>query len=43
MHLLHLVATGDDMEKNLVTVTPADLKRYAEQLAGSEKSEAQAR
>jgi hypothetical protein len=43
MHLLHLVATGEDMEKNLVTVTPADLKRYAEQLAGSEKSEAQAR
>jgi hypothetical protein len=43
MHLLHLVATGEDMEKDLVTVIPGDLKRYAEQLAGSEESEVQAR
>src|ERR1700759_3290871 len=28
-HLLHLIATGEDMEKDLVTVTYADLKRYA--------------
>jgi hypothetical protein len=43
MHLLHLVATGEDMEKDLVTVVPVDLKRYAEQLAQSERSEVQAR
>ena len=29
MHLLHLVETGEDMEKDLVTVTLPDLKRYA--------------
>jgi len=39
MHLLHLVSTGADMEKGLVTVTAADLKRYAETLARSEQSE----
>jgi hypothetical protein len=43
MHLLHLVATGEDMEKDLVTVVPGDLKRYAEQLAQSERSALQAR
>src|SRR5579863_8004418 len=32
LHLLHLVATGEDMEKDPVTVLPADLKRYAEEL-----------
>jgi hypothetical protein len=29
LHLLHVVETGEDMEKDLVTVMPADLKRYA--------------
>jgi hypothetical protein len=43
MHLLHLVATGEDMEKDLVTVVPVDLKRYTEQLAKSEKSAVQGR
>jgi hypothetical protein len=38
MHLLHLVATGEDMEKDLVTVAPADLKRYAGELARMEQS-----
>lgn len=33
LHLLHLVQTGEDMEKDLVTVTPADLTRYAGELA----------
>jgi hypothetical protein len=28
-HLLRLVETGDDIEKDLVTVAPADLERYA--------------
>src|ERR1700693_500134 len=27
LHLLHLVETGEDMEKDLVTVLPADLRR----------------
>ncbi len=42
-HLLHLVSTGEDMEKDLVTVPLADIQRYASQLAGSEKSEVGAR
>jgi hypothetical protein len=32
LHLLHLVETGEDMEKSLVTVNLPDLKRYAAQL-----------
>src|SRR4051812_3741998 len=42
-HLSHLIATGEDMEKDLVTVAYADLKRYAAALASSEKSEVGAR
>ena len=38
MHLLHLVETGEDMEKPLVTVVLADLKAYAESLAGTENT-----
>jgi hypothetical protein len=30
LHLKHLIETGEDMEKDLVTVTMADLRRYAE-------------
>jgi hypothetical protein len=33
LHLLHLVASGEDMEKELVTVTLPDLRRYAGELA----------
>jgi hypothetical protein len=32
LHLLHLVETGEDMEKDLVTLTLPDLKRYAAQV-----------
>jgi hypothetical protein len=39
MHLLYLVSTGEDMEKDLVTVAHADLKRYADEIARSEKLE----
>jgi hypothetical protein len=39
LHLLHLVQTGEDMEKNLVTVAPADLARYAAELARLEQQE----
>ena len=42
LHLLHVVETGEDMEKNLVTVMPADLKRYAGELARAEESETHA-
>ena len=42
LHLLHLVETGEDMEKDLVTVAPADLKRYAGEIARSETSETHA-
>ncbi len=43
MHLLHLVETGEDMEKDLVTVAPADLKRYAETIATLETAEVHGR
>src|SRR5438552_17491356 len=39
MHLLHLVATGEELEKDLVTFTDADLKRYATELARAEQLE----
>src|SRR5580700_3118690 len=42
MHLLYLVTTGEDMEKDIVTITPADLKRHAAELARTERSEVQA-
>lgn len=32
LHLLHLVETGEDMEKELVTVAPGDLAAYAREL-----------
>ena len=38
MHLMHLVETGEDMEKDLVTVPRADLKAYAAGLADSENA-----
>ena len=41
MHLLHLVETGEDMEKSLVTVLPADLKRYAELMERQDQAELQ--
>ena len=39
LHLRYLVETGDDMEKDLVTVLPADLKRYAAELSKMEQAE----
>ena len=40
LHLLRLVRTGDDMEKDLAAVSPADLGRCAAELASMERSEA---
>ena len=42
LHLLYMVETGEDLEKDLVTVMPADLKRYAGALARAEESETHA-
>ena len=39
LHLQELVSTGEDMEKDLVTLLPADLKRHAEAVAKMEKTE----
>jgi hypothetical protein len=39
LHLRHLVETGEDMEKDLVTMRPSDLKRYAGEIARIEQSE----
>ena len=38
LHLVHLVETGEDMEKDLVTVPAADLKKYAGRLGETERS-----
>jgi hypothetical protein len=43
MHLQHLVSTGEDMEKDLVTVLPADLDRYAGEIARQQQAELSAR
>ena len=43
MHLLHLIQTGADMEKDLVAVAAADLARYAAELARMEEHEARAK
>jgi hypothetical protein len=36
LHLVHLIDTGEDMEKDLVTVPFGDLKRYSGELAREE-------
>ena len=43
LHLQYLITTGEDMEKDLVTVLPADLRRYAGELARVEQAEVGAR
>ncbi len=42
-HLVHLISTGEDLEKDLVTVHPADLRKYADELAAEERPPAHAR
>ena len=41
LHLIYLVTTGEDMEKSLITVMPADLKRHADEVARAERAELQ--
>ena len=43
LHLRYLIETGEDMEKDLVTVMPTDLKRHAAELANLEAAAAGAR
>ena len=43
LHLLYQISTGEDVEKDLVTVPYADLKRYAAELARMDQSEVAAR
>jgi hypothetical protein len=43
LHLRHLIETGEDMEKDIVTLTPSDLARYAGTLVESERSAIAAR
>jgi hypothetical protein len=40
LHLVRLVETGEDMEKDIVAVAPAALKQYAQELARQEASAA---
>ncbi|MBZ5727212.1 MAG: hypothetical protein LAP87_19715 [Acidobacteriia bacterium] len=37
LHLLHMVKTGEDMEKDLVTVPPAEMRRCADEIAQMER------
>ncbi len=39
LHLLRLVETGEDMEKDLVTVSAAELKEHAAEIARLEQAE----
>jgi hypothetical protein len=32
LHLIHMIESGEDLEKDLVTVSPADLEKYAAML-----------
>lgn len=41
MHLMYLIETGEDMEKDLITVQPADLKRHAVEQVRAERAELQ--
>jgi hypothetical protein len=43
MHLAHLVATGEDMEKDLVTAPYAEVRRYAAELQREEEAAVHAR
>jgi hypothetical protein len=37
MHLMHIISTGEDMEKNLITVSYPELQGYAAELARDEQ------
>ena len=41
-HLLYLVETGEDLEKDLVTAQPRQLERYAAEIGNEEQAEVSA-
>ena len=43
LHLQYLITTGDDMEKDLVTVPTGDLRRYGSEFGRMEQAEVGAR
>ena len=43
MHLIHLISTGEDIEKELVTPSLADVRRHANELRGTEQPVMQGR
>lgn len=43
LHLKHMVETGEDLERDLVTVSPNQLAGYAEQLEKEEKTDMESR
>jgi hypothetical protein len=43
LHLQHLIETGEDMEKDLVTVSYADLQKYTAEVAQVEQSAVRAK
>jgi hypothetical protein len=43
LHLLYLVSTGEDMEKDLVTLSRVELERNAAEVASQERAVMQAR
>jgi hypothetical protein len=43
LHLQYLIATGEDMEKDLVTVTSVDLRRHAHEIGRTEQPATQTR
>jgi hypothetical protein len=43
LHLRYLIETGEDIEKDLVTILPDDLKRWAAEIAKMEQAEVGAR
>jgi len=42
-HLIHVITTGEDIEKSLVTVPYAELERYAAELRREEAEQVRAR
>src|SRR3954447_5913984 len=38
LHLQYLISTGEDMEKDLVTLTPDEIERYAAEIAHQEQA-----
>ncbi len=37
-HLAHILSTGEDLEKNLVTIPPEDLERWAREIQNEEQA-----